>query len=360
MSIVWLTKRHYTHKDALSDRFGRVYELPYAWANAGERASLELVDYRGRDAAYVQDGPLEICSTPLRSPAALIALRRRVIRARPKVVVASGDCFMGLLAWRLSRSTGARFVFDVYDDYRSFGAYRLFAGFRAYEFLLARAALVLYASNALASRHQSPSSWMLVPNGVDPTLFRAGDRAEARARVGLADAGTRWIGYFGGMEPERGPDDLIDAVGRLHTRDPSIRLVLCGPPLPRATPAPWVVHRGAVPHEAIPDYINACDVVTLPYRRGPVIDMASSCKIAEYLYCRRPVVATRTPNLLENFSEQATQLGSAICAPGDPVDMARAISRQLHDPVIASLPEEHTWQRIASRTMDAIRPLVQE
>ena len=28
MSVLWITKRHYTHKDALAERYGRVYELP--------------------------------------------------------------------------------------------------------------------------------------------------------------------------------------------------------------------------------------------------------------------------------------------------------------------------------------------
>lgn len=359
MNLLWISKRRYTHKDAYAERFGRVYELPAAWAATGQAVALELVDYRGKLRESRSDNGLDICSTPLRSPAGLHALAHRAERSRPDVIVASGDCFVGLMAWRLAKLTGARFVFDVYDDYRAFGAYRFFAGFRAYELLLERAALVLYASKALAARHSSDTPWTLVPNGIDPADFRPANHSTARKAIGLSDDGTRWIGYFGGMEAERGPADLVEAVGMLHAEDPSLRLVLCGGPPPKAGAfdAPWVEFRGMVPHSAIPDYINACDVVTLPYRRGPIIDMASSVKIAEYLHCERPVVATRTPNLMENFASQAMELGEAICDPGDPADLARAIAAQLRHPFIASRPTAHTWQVIAHKTLATLRAL---
>lgn len=356
MSIVWITKRHYTHKDALKERFGRVYELPLAWSRMGNTVSLEFVDYYGHILASNRDENLDIFSTPVRNLPALLAMRRRIITHRPEIIIASGDCFIGLLALRLARRTGALFVFDVYDDYRQFGANRLFAGLPAFEFLLRRAELVLYASQALASAHSANTPWILVPNGVDPAMFHPGSCKAARAAVGLANTDERWVGYFGGLETERGSEDLVAAVGILHAHDPSIRLVLCGRPIAGMNlRAPWVELRGSVPHAAIPDYINACDVVTLPYRRGPMIDMASSVKIAEYLYCRRPVVATRTPNFIANFPTQAVQLGDAICAPGDVADIARAINAQLRTPIIASEPREHAWQGIAEKTLATLR-----
>jgi glycosyltransferase involved in cell wall biosynthesis len=273
----------------------------------------------------------------------------------PDVVVASGDCFIGLLAWWVARACGARFVFDVYDDYRRFGGYRLFLGTDAYGFLLRRADLVLYASRVLAQAHTGSAPWHLAPNGVDPEQFRALDTGESRRRTGMAESGTRWVGYFGGMDEERGADDLIDAVGRLHARDKAVRLVLCGHPRPGlAYREPWVDFRGPVEHARMPDFINACDVVALPYRRGPIIDMASSCKIAEYLFCRRPMVATRTPNMLGNFASQAAELGEAICSPGDAEDLARAIDYQLSHGVIATPPQDHTWRTIAAQALAAL------
>lgn len=356
MKVVWLAKRHYTHKDALTERFGRVYQLPLEWADSiGTR--LELLDYYDNAPADVMDGSLVVSSTPVRSLRALREMMRRITEYRPHIIMASGDCFIGLLAAWLARGARAHLVFDVYDDYREFGAHRAFLGWDAYGSLLRRASLVLYASQALADQHRAATPWHLVPNGIDPTMFQPQDTAQARRRIGMADR-NRWIGYFGGMEPERGAADLIEAVGLLHKHDSSVRLVLCGKQHPDvALDRPWVDYRGSVKHASIPDFINACDVVTLPYRRGPIIDMASSCKIAEYLFCGRPVVATDTPNLLSNFPVQARELGDAICKPGDPADLARAIAYQLQNGLVASKPEQHTWAAIAQDTLAALQLL---
>lgn len=357
MNVAWLSKRHYTHKDALAERFGRVYQLPLEWA-ASVDSRLELLDYYGREPATAREDALDVASTPVRSMPGMWRMARRIGAFRPDVIVASGDCFIGLLALWLARRTGARLVFDVYDDYRKFGAYRAFLGWDAYGYLLRQADLVLYASLALAREQTQPTPWHLVPNGVDPAMFNPRDATEARARVGMSNTGTRWIGYFGGMESERGSEDLITAVGLLHAQDPSIRLVLCGKQVAgQSLDRPWVDYRGSVAHTAIPDFINACDVVVLPYRRGPIIDMASSCKIAEYLFCARPLVATRTPNLMSNFPVQAAELEAAICTPGDPADLARAIAYQLQHGIVASRPTEHTWAAIAGDALDALRPL---
>lgn len=357
MKVVWLSKRHYTHKDALVERFGRVYQLPLEWSRS-TTIRLELLDYYSRKSMEAADGALGISSTPVRSPIAVRKMIRRIFEFRPDVIVVSGDCFIGLLSLWLARRTNARLVFDIYDDYRKFGAYRAFLGWNAYGHLLRRADLVLYASQALAKKHDEGTRWHLVPNGVDPDLFRPQSTIAARTRVGLAVDGTRWVGYFGGMEPERGSDDLIAAVGLLHARDPSVRLVLCGKRVPgQALDKPWVDYRGSVEHTRIPDFINACDVVALPYRHGPMIDMASSCKIAEYLFCERPLVATGTPNLVSNFPMQAQELGPALCTPGDPADLARAIDYQLKVHRIVSRPEQHTWADISQDTLDAVERL---
>lgn len=358
MRILFLGKRHYTGKDALLEPFGRIFELPAHWHRAGHEVALRLIDYRGMRAQSTSHDGFRVKSIPARSPRQILRSRANARADRPDVVVASGDCFIGLLGWWMARACGARFVFDVYDDYRAFGGYRAFLGWDAYGFLLRHADLVLYASNALAQGHAGGAACALVPNGIDPTAFQPLDQGQARARVGLANDGTRWVGYFGAMDEERGAADLIEAVGRLQARDAQVRLLLCGHP--RAgldIGQPWVDFRGPVEHARIPDFINACDVVALPYRRGPILDMASSCKIAEYLACRRPMVATQTPNMLSNFPVQAAELGQALCRPGDPVDLARAIDYQLAHGVVASAPLEHTWDAIAGKALSALESL---
>ena len=357
MRILFLAKRHYTNKDAFRERFGRVYQLPLQWSASGYCVSLELVDYRGLREEYASADGFEVRSVPLLNPVTLFRLQSRAREFRADVVIASGDCLVGVAGWQIARSLNARFVFDVYDDYSSFGSHRIFLGWNAFRYLRNRADLLLYASNSLAHSHACDSPWTLVPNGVDPNKFHPIATDCARIQLGI-NASSRLVGYFGSMEPDRGIGDLIAAVGQLHASDINIRLLLCGATNAGTGKFPsWVDYRGVVPHGSMATYMNACDALALPYRRGQTMDMGASCKIAEYLLCERPLVATDTPNFTSNFPKQAAELGVYLARPSDPQDLARAISLQLSHPKILSRPEGHTWSRIAGDTLAALEQI---
>lgn len=357
MRILIVGKRHYTHKDALKERFGRIYRLPLAWSRTGCDVRLELVDYRSASPLNGEGAEFAAVSRGALHPLSWRGIAQRGRAFRPEVVVASGDCFVGLAAYRLARHLGARFVFDIYDDYRSFAGYRLFAGWDAYGYLVRRADTCWFASRRLLNATKGANG-VHVPNGVDPTLFRPIDPAACRAMLGLP-RDARIVGYFGSLEVERGVDDLVEAVARLHATDPSLRLLLAGGSTARTRLAPtFVVDEGNVSHCRIPTLIGACDVVALPYRRGPVIDAASSLKMSEYLFCRRPIVATRTPSLVENFPVQAVELADVLAMPSDPASLAVSLRAQLDHPRIATVPEHATWDRIAALALASLKPRV--
>jgi glycosyltransferase involved in cell wall biosynthesis len=357
MRILFLGKRRYTNQDSLAQRFGRIRWLPLLWHQAGHSVHLVLLDYHGYRREVSTDDGFTVQSLPAFRLDSVVHLSASAKALQPDIVLASGDCFLGLLGQYLARRTGAKFVFDVYDDYSTFGAYRVFMGWDALRFLCRCADLVMYASRAIADQHKFDSSWCVVPNGIDGTEFAPVPMSEARAKLGLPESG-RLVGYFGSMTGEHGVGVLIRAVQKLRIQQSDVRLLLCGRQHP-STPVTGegVLYRGMVPHGMIPNYLNACDVLALPYLRGAFMDSASSCKIAEYLFCRRPIVATRTPNFVQNFPEQARQLDALLVPPGDADALAGSIQRQLDDPVIAQPPDEMTWQEIASRLMAHLQRL---
>jgi len=358
LRILHLAKRHYTNKDALTERFGRVYQLPRHWAASGARTSLALLDYRSLNEKSLDSDGFSVRSLPALDPRSPFRLCAMATEFRPDIVIASGDCFIGLAGLYLARRNNARFVLDAYDDYSTFGGYRAFLGWNAFGYLLDNADAVLYASRSLADRHSAKSPWLLAPNGVDATHFHPISTSAARSNIGLDVDDRILVGYLGSMEPDRGVDDLIAAVGMLHEEDQRIHLLLCGTLRSDMKPLPtWVDYCGVVPHASVVNYINACDVVALPYRRSQLMDMGASCKIAEYLLCQRPIAATRTPNFLQNFPEQASQLDAVLAMPGDVDELARTIQRQLDDPVMAQSPSDMTWQQIAERLMTNFQQL---
>lgn len=352
MSLLLVGKRYYTNRDALAERYGRIYQLPWHWANAGVDTRLWLIDYHGREHARLADGALDVQSTPIFS---LTALRRGMAEltksraAAPRTIVASGDCYIGLLAYRIAQRVRAKFVFDVYDKYDEFPGYRRFGAFDPFRFLLDRSDARLFASRALMhslGRPHSPN-W-LVPNGVDTARFRPLDQHASRRATELPDDALL-IGYFGGMEPDRGVEDLIAAVRLVRTEGSRIELLLGGkPPAGLDLGGPGLRFVGNVPFERMPEMLASCDLLAVPYRRSAFMDAGASNKIAEAIACRRPIVATRTPNLMANFPAAAAHLGELLAEPADPVDLGRAIKAQLAKRRLVEMPDGMTWTDISA------------
>jgi glycosyltransferase involved in cell wall biosynthesis len=348
-SVLFIGKRFNTNRDALAERFGRIWQLPWHWAAAGIPIRLWLVDYHSREVVRSREGALEIRSLPALGGAALRELLASArARPAPAVVVASGDCYIGLLGLALARWLGARFVFDVYDKYDEFGGYLALPGFAPFPFLLQRADVRLFASQGLLSELGRPGTDWLVPNGVDVSRFHARDMAACRREAGLP--GNRiFVGYFGGMEPDRGVDDLVAAVALLRREGLDLELLLGGkPPAGFDTSREGIRFLGNVPFAQMPVMLGCCDLLAVPYRRSTFMDAGASNKIAEAIACGRPLVATRTPNLLQNFPAQASVLAPVLATPGDAVDIARAIRAQLQQRLLVDPPRGMDWPAIAA------------
>lgn len=354
--MLFIGKRFYTNKDALAERFGRIFHLPSEWSKSEREVDLWLVDYHSNQSENAEVGALSIRSTPVVS----VSFARRFLSAltnlRKGVVIASGDCYIGLLGWAVARLTGSTFVLDVYDKYDEFGGYVRPLGWDLFGFLLRHADICLFASRALAVRMSKYTAGrvVVVPNGVDASLFRPMELQKCRDALSL-DGSLSLVGYFGGMESDRGVSDLVSAVETLRSGGRDVRLLVCGKSHPDTSlDQDWILYRGMVSHQQMPLYINASDVVVVPYRRSEFMDMGASCKIAEYLMCAKRIVSTSTPNFLSNFPIQVAEMGPATCQPEDPADMARAIAYALTVETVATMPADLTWPKIAAQVLTAI------
>lgn len=358
--VLFIGKRYYTNRDALLESYGRIYQLPSHWAQSGIATTLWLIDYHGKSTIYKQDKSLISVSTPIRRPAWCGHWLKQAAslfkRQRPHTIVASGDCYIGLLTWILARILRARFIFDVYDKYDEFAAYRKPFGFDLFRFLLQHADSRLFASSALMSQlGEKDGNNILVQNGINTDVFKALNMLECRRKLNFSNDAI-FIGYFGSMEPDRGVADLINAIQLLRKDNLAIELLIGGKAHPDLElSCPGVRYVGNVPFEEITYMLGACNVLAIPYRRSAIMDAGASNKIIEALACQRPIVATRTPNLLANFKEVALQLEKCLAEPGDTSQIANAIRAQLSNPVIPKLPNGWDWESIAHKTAIDLR-----
>jgi glycosyltransferase involved in cell wall biosynthesis len=164
----------------------------------------------------------------------------------------------------------------------------------------------------------------VIPNGVDPTVFSPGDRAQARRELGVAeDTALLVFSAQGGRANEfKDFPTLEAALGRLGT--PVLAAAL-GDAVPgeeqvgRAT----VRSVGAVPPAEVARWLRAADVYVHPSRADTF-----PSGVLEALASGAPVLASRVGGIAEQVREET----GVLVEPGDAAALAAAIESLLADP----------------------------
>jgi len=358
MRILLFCKRHYTNRDLLVDRFGRLFHLPVNWARCAE---VEVIawDYKGTNEETYEIGNVCFRSFPVRTTPRSVAraallLRRHLLQTQPDYVVASSDILFGIVAAWGRRGTHARLIFDVYDDYRHFGINR-WSGLR---FMFPRACLaadgLMLASPTLqaetAIRNQNT---LVVRNGYDPATFHPIEKRIARTRLGLPHD-ISIVAFTGSLDERFDHACVVAAMEHLNNGSPRIHLLIAGANAQGlCTEHPWATYFGLVTQSEIADIINASDVCIAPYRKTHLADTANPCKVAEYLACERPVVAADVADLREFVDH-----GLVLYQPSDHRELAKRIRVVLETPPRVTPVPEWTWQDLATVSLEWMTTLV--
>jgi teichuronic acid biosynthesis glycosyltransferase TuaC len=193
-----------------------------------------------------------------------------------------------------------------------------------------------------------------IPNGCDATIFHPGDRAAARAALGVG-ADEKVVLYVGRLVPEKGLRELCEAARTLAANRPELRVVLVGEGPMQAELESLIAAEPKLPLRLagsqspidVARWMTASDLVTLPsYSEGhPNV-------LVEALACGRPVVATPVGGIPEvvdgasgilvparDSSALADGLVDALARPWDHTALARRFSRD--------------WQQVARETLQA-------
>jgi glycosyltransferase involved in cell wall biosynthesis len=207
----------------------------------------------------------------------------------------------------------------------------------------------------------------VIPHGDESLFLRMADRGgDFRADYAIA-AGVPVVGFFGGLRPSKGLNDLIDAFAVVHEELPECHLVIAGLPTPDIDPndleeravrlglgTAVTIDARYLAIEEVGPLVRTADVIALPYRTGT----ASGALQVAYAF-ERPVVASDTGSVAEAVVDGVTGL---VVPPANPDALARALVKILSDRAEAHAmgiagrrhaAEHHAWEPIA-RTVLAV------
>jgi glycosyltransferase involved in cell wall biosynthesis len=226
---------------------------------------------------------------------------------------------------------------------------------------------VITVTNELREWLQTKANGKLitvVPNGANTELFHPGEAAKE-----LGD--QPYVAYVGVMSPWQGLETMLAAACLPQWPD-SVRLVLVGAGVEQAKAAAAAVLNKRVIYLGRRDYREIPGIL-----RGAIAGLSvqntrrhsqkfgfSALKVFETLACGVPVIVTAFPGQRELVAETGSGI---VIPPDDPEALANAVRELSGNPEAArqmgmrgreAVVREHSWQRRADDTVDAIRQAI--
>jgi teichuronic acid biosynthesis glycosyltransferase TuaC len=333
--ILVLTKRQYTNKDLLDDRFGRLREIPLELARCGHQVKGLCLSYSARGYAVILDGPViweSIDATPLVLPGLFRFLRRSAQLVQTvDFIWACSDSFYGIIAYLLGRKNRVPVIFDLYDNFEYFLAAKLPLIKQLYRWSLRNCEAVTCVSQPLAELVETygrDDGIHVLENGVRRDLFRPMDKAECRARFGLSQEAVV-VGTAGALDASRGIDHLFEAFFLLKEKHPCLHLLLAGPRrrgylLPRDRN---IHDLGVLNYTDVPAFLNALDVALICNLENEFGKYCFPQKAREIMACDVPLVAAGVGAMRELLHASPEWL----YLPDSSSDLARVLENRLVD-----------------------------
>ncbi|MEM5822468.1 MAG: glycosyltransferase [Ignisphaera sp.] len=224
-------------------------------------------------------------------------------------VVIHANVLPSVIAAKLAKKYGKTVIYDYVDHFpQSASAYyrgitkKLVEKFVTLTVLQAikDSTAIVTPSFGLASliRGYADKLVYIIPNGVDPNLFKPKDVGLARKEVGIDYDGTIIL-LYGSIDTWLEIEPLLHTIKRLK----DVRLMVVGYShgkyyyrqleslIRRLDIEDRIFRRPPQPYEKMPLFVNASNIIVAPFSRG-MISYATPLKIIESLACARPVVTT--------------------------------------------------------------------
>lgn len=365
MRLLVLSKRQYTGRDLLDDRYGRLYEIPRAIAAAGHAVRGLALSYRRRPPASSDAAGWESLNALPFSPLGAVRHLRRIRQIcrefHPDLVWASSDAWHAIAAWRICLPAGIPYIVDLYDNYESFGlskppgvipllrrACRAASGLTLVTRTLAEHVATEYALPAGQPR-------LILGNAVDTGLFRPLDRQAARRELGLPEDALL-VGTAGALDASRGIATLLEAAEHLAAAHPGLRLALAGPcddSLYRFRHLP-IDHLGVLPPTRVPAFWNALDVAVVVNRDSDFGRYCYPQKLQEIVACGVPLVASRVGEV----SELLCDTPGSLADPDSPAALAERIDAQLREKIRVDRGQICSWAQRARELSDFLETVL--
>lgn len=157
---------------------------------------------------------------------------------------------------------------------------------------------------------------VVIPNAIDNTLFKRLDKQALRKKYSI-DENAFIVAFTGWYSFNKGVIRVSDAIKKIG--DSEIKSFFIGDSRDGKVLEPdcdGILHKGRLPHEIIPEYLNMADVFVLP-----TLHEGCNNAIIEAMACGLPIISSNLPFNWDILNEQ----NAILIDPLDVEEIAKAI-----------------------------------
>ncbi len=201
----------------------------------------------------------------------------------------------------------------------------------------------------------------VIPNGVEEDKFYPQNQDKVRETLGL-NKREQIVVCVARLEAVKGVDVLIRAFAQVRGKGQRLAIVGDGEEMPRLKAlveelglSDYVLLLGSKPHDEIPLWINAADLMVLPS-----ITEGWPNVLMEAFSCGKPVVASRVGGVPEIVNDSSLGI---MTRPGDADDLARGINdglkRQWDANIIRARVLGRSWAIVAEELRRELKQVLE-
>jgi teichuronic acid biosynthesis glycosyltransferase TuaC len=227
--------------------------------------------------------------------------------------------------------------------------------------VLGNADKVIFVSNALLNNAKllgySGKNAVVIPNGIDPKIFKPLDKEKIKKELGL---NKKVVGYVGNLKYVKRADKFSEIFENIALKQ-EVEFLVVGDGELRENVEKECKHKslkvklvGRVPNDDVPYYMNAMDVMILPSRNE-----GWPCVVLEAQACGVPVVGSSNGGIPEAIGN-----GGIAVEEGEDFEkrFADAVVELLKNPIdsncIREKALEYSWENIVKKEVKVYEEVV--
>src|SRR3989344_1519285 len=360
MKILVIMKRFGANKDMVMQNFGRQVRM---FENLAKKHQIDFLcpDYTRKESKIVEKNGLRFFVVPVSFFSIFSFLhgtKKLIKKENYDVIVATSDPLIGALGNHLSKKFSIPLIYDLQDNFETYDTYKFHFVANLHKKVVEEADIVLTVSEALkehiSKTRKRPT--YVIQNGIELNLFKPIDREKARKKLKLP-LKSKIITYMGHLEKLKGANILLEAFSKVMQDFPDTYLLLSGEVEKGISiKQKNIIFRAFPKREDVVLGINSSDVAVVPNTVNEFTKYCFPYKLAEYMACNVPIVATD----IGDVSLMLKKYNGSLATPDNSEELGEKIMLKLENnsrPDYSEDTKNFDWKILSEKLNEILKNL---